>query len=358
MSTDQSKTQQTPQQGQPPAPEPTQQQQKHEEEDLETPLDYYETLGVKHGAGPATIDKAYRRQALRYHPQNYMGTNARANETRFAHISEAYQVLSDPDKRRDYDEYLKKNNDKFREFQKQHSQKQREEAKRWNQLPVLHFRFHPYSPFEELFGYRPMNPFEQFNQFLSHGLFDRDDLDFYGFNRPMLGFGHHGGFGSGFGGYGHGRGHLADDEFFGDREIRDFLRGNYGQQGQLHNHQEQPAQQPAQQTQPAQPAQQTQPAQHHPVMISKSITKHTKIENGVRTTITETKKVGADGNVDHQIKEETEDQYGNRRVRYLDALPDSKRKEITEHQSKPATQQSQAPSQEQKTAPETKDKTA
>lgn len=293
-----------------------------EEEEEETPLDYYEALGLKHGTTPARIERAYKNMALRYHPQHYFGSDRAANETRFAHISEAYQVLSDPEKRRAYDEYLKKNNDKFREFQDKHRAEQKAAQKQWRQLPVLHFRFHPYSPFQNLFGYRPMNPFEQFNHFLTQGLFDDDDLDFYGWrNRPQLMYG----------------GHPAlQNQFFGDQDIRRLIHGLHDHEHQ-HQHQHQQQQPQQQQGQVQEQRKQAQPSGNYE--ISRSVIKHTKIENGVRTTITETKKVNADGHVEHHIKEETEDAQGHKRVRFLDALPEHKKKEISDHQGRQAVKE-------------------
>ena len=64
--------------------------------------DYYEILGVATEAPPDAIRAAYRRLALRYHPDRNPG-DAGA-EDRFKEVAEAYGVLSDPDKRRRYDE--------------------------------------------------------------------------------------------------------------------------------------------------------------------------------------------------------------------------------------------------------------
>jgi curved DNA-binding protein len=63
--------------------------------------DYYEILGVATEAPPDAIRSAYRRLALRYHPDHNPG-DAGA-EDRFKEVAEAYGVLSDPDKRRRYD---------------------------------------------------------------------------------------------------------------------------------------------------------------------------------------------------------------------------------------------------------------
>jgi len=63
--------------------------------------DYYKILGVGKNASDAEIKKAYRRLARQYHPDTNAG-NKQAEE-RFKQISQAHDVLSDPDKRKDYD---------------------------------------------------------------------------------------------------------------------------------------------------------------------------------------------------------------------------------------------------------------
>ena len=65
--------------------------------------DYYEVLGVDRGADEAAIKKAYRVLAKKYHPDMNPG-DAEA-EKKFKEASEAYAVLTDPDKRRQYDQF-------------------------------------------------------------------------------------------------------------------------------------------------------------------------------------------------------------------------------------------------------------
>lgn len=69
----------------------------------ESKRDYYEVLGVSRDADDATIKKAYRSLAKKYHPDMNPG-DAEA-EKKFKEASEAYAVLSDPDKRRQYDQF-------------------------------------------------------------------------------------------------------------------------------------------------------------------------------------------------------------------------------------------------------------
>jgi molecular chaperone DnaJ len=65
--------------------------------------DYYDILGVSRDATPEEIKKAYKRLALKYHPDRNPGDTIA--EEKFKEASEAYQVLSDQDKRRIYDMY-------------------------------------------------------------------------------------------------------------------------------------------------------------------------------------------------------------------------------------------------------------
>ncbi|MDD2896367.1 MAG: molecular chaperone DnaJ [Aliarcobacter sp.] len=70
-----------------------------------TEIDYYELLEVSKGSDKSTIKKAYRQMAMKYHPDKNPGDNEA--EERFKAINEAYQVLSDEEKRSVYDRYGK-----------------------------------------------------------------------------------------------------------------------------------------------------------------------------------------------------------------------------------------------------------
>ena len=65
--------------------------------------DYYEVLGVSKDVDDATLKKAYRKVAKKYHPD--MNPGDKEAEKKFKEASEAYAVLSDPEKRRQYDQF-------------------------------------------------------------------------------------------------------------------------------------------------------------------------------------------------------------------------------------------------------------
>ena len=68
-----------------------------------TRRDYYDLLGVKRDASEKEIRQAYRKLARKYHPD--INPNDKTSEERFKQVSEAYEVLSDKDKRGKYDRY-------------------------------------------------------------------------------------------------------------------------------------------------------------------------------------------------------------------------------------------------------------
>lgn len=69
---------------------------------MPTKRDYYEILGVSKTASEAEVKAAYRKLALKYHPDRNKAADA---EQKFKEINEAYQVLSDHKKRQQYDQF-------------------------------------------------------------------------------------------------------------------------------------------------------------------------------------------------------------------------------------------------------------
>ena len=67
-------------------------------------MDYYELLGIKKGASDVEIKAAYRKQALKWHPDRNKSPEA---STKFKEINRAYEILSDSQKRQAYDQYGK-----------------------------------------------------------------------------------------------------------------------------------------------------------------------------------------------------------------------------------------------------------
>src|SRR5436189_4375275 len=65
--------------------------------------DYYQTLGVKRNASEKEIKSAFRKMARKLHPD--LNPNDKEAEARFKEANEAYEVLSDPDKRKKYDQF-------------------------------------------------------------------------------------------------------------------------------------------------------------------------------------------------------------------------------------------------------------
>ncbi|KAG7491371.1 hypothetical protein MATL_G00002980 [Megalops atlanticus] len=121
--------------------------------------DYYAVLGIQKGASEDEIKKAYRKQALRYHPDKNKSPGA---EEKFKEIAEAYDVLSDPKKKDIYDRFG-------------------EEGLKGNpgaggpNGTSFNYTFHgdPHAMFAEFFGGR--NPFDQF--FGRNGVDEDMDVD-------------------------------------------------------------------------------------------------------------------------------------------------------------------------------------
>lgn len=65
--------------------------------------DYYASLGISKSATEAEIKKAYKKQAMQYHPDRNKGD--KKAEQKFKEINEAYQVLGDKEKKKNYDQF-------------------------------------------------------------------------------------------------------------------------------------------------------------------------------------------------------------------------------------------------------------
>ena len=63
--------------------------------------DYYEVLGLQKGASDAEIKSAFRKMAMKYHPDR--NPDDKEAEEKFKEVNEAYSILSDPDKKSKYD---------------------------------------------------------------------------------------------------------------------------------------------------------------------------------------------------------------------------------------------------------------
>jgi curved DNA-binding protein CbpA len=94
-------------------------------------LDYYKILGVTAGASAAEIKRAYRRLARLYHPD----LNAEARDEHIKRLNEAYEILSNIQKRMVYDQTLRQARlhaeQAFAERERLHAEKQREPKMTW-----------------------------------------------------------------------------------------------------------------------------------------------------------------------------------------------------------------------------------
>ncbi|MBN3278939.1 DNJB5 protein, partial [Polyodon spathula] len=160
--------------------------------------DYYRILGVPSGSNEEEIKKAYRKMALKFHPDKNKDPNA---EDKFKEIAEAYEVLSDPKKRSIYDQYGEE------------GLKAGGVGSSGGPGSTYHYTFHgdPHATFASFFG--GSNPFDMFfgpgrsrgttNGFDHVGGEQDMDLDMDGDEDPFSAFGR---FSNGVNGFHHGGG--------------------------------------------------------------------------------------------------------------------------------------------------------
>jgi len=146
-------------------------------------VDYYSTLNVQRGASVADIKKAYRKLALRWHPDKNP-ENKDESEKRFKEISEAYEVLSDETKRLTYDRYGKEGLNRGSE----------PTTRRDHYYPSSFIFRNPEDVFREFFG---GDPFGDIFGFVNHNSAVQNNFVFqnqFGFGGFSDMFGSNGGF--------------------------------------------------------------------------------------------------------------------------------------------------------------------
>uniref|UniRef100_A0A8D8TFJ3 DnaJ homolog subfamily B member 3 n=1 Tax=Cacopsylla melanoneura TaxID=428564 RepID=A0A8D8TFJ3_9HEMI len=128
-------------------------------------LDYYKVLGVDKQSSTGDIKKAYRKLALKWHPDKNPDNQTEANK-KFKEISEAYEVLSDEKKRRIYDDRGKGSYEDPRTRGRYRTQAKYDDDHDDFEFNKFRFRdpedvfrefFGSSSPFNDIFGIRPRN---------------------------------------------------------------------------------------------------------------------------------------------------------------------------------------------------------
>ena len=113
-------------------------------------IDYYKILGVDKNAPDDDIKKAYRKLARKYHPD--LNPNDKEANKKFQQINEANEVLSDPEKRKKYDQYGK-DWKHAEQFEQARQSQQRSSGGQWDQAFTGNFEEGDFSDFfESLFG--------------------------------------------------------------------------------------------------------------------------------------------------------------------------------------------------------------
>lgn len=119
-------------------------------------IDYYEILGVTKNATEKDIKKAYRKLARKYHPD--LNPDDKQAQERFQQLNEANEVLSDPEKRKKYDEYGEnwRHAEEIEKMKKQHAQNQSYGKQAWNREYSGNYDEGRFSDFfSDLFGGNP-----------------------------------------------------------------------------------------------------------------------------------------------------------------------------------------------------------
>lgn len=110
--------------------------------------DYYKILGLDKNAGPDDIKKAYRKLARKYHPDVNPGDSTAGDK--FSEINEAHEVLSDPEKRKKYDQF----GSNWQQFEQSGGKPEDFNWAQWQSDPQSAYTYRTVTPeeFEELFG--------------------------------------------------------------------------------------------------------------------------------------------------------------------------------------------------------------
>ena len=110
--------------------------------------DYYQILGLNKSASKEDIKKAYRKLARKYHPD--VNPEDKAAGEKFREINEAHEVLSDPEKRKKYDQF----GSKWQQYEQSGGKPEDFNWRQWQSQPGSSYTYHTVTPeeFEELFG--------------------------------------------------------------------------------------------------------------------------------------------------------------------------------------------------------------
>lgn len=257
--------------------------------------DAYEVLGLQEDATDAQIKKAYRKLALKHHPDKQTSEEGRRQaHTKFAKISNAYELLSDANKRQEYDHQRNYGTAPRPREASSSRQRSRDQFEHNFHSHFDHFRFH--------------DPFEIFEQFVRQEFGGNTQVPgarngtrrSSPFNDPF--------FSGGPMGMGMMGGSLFNDPFFGGGGGDPFGRsiGGFGQDpfAMMRQQQQSMLQQPMMGTSFMSS---TSSFGGGPGMVSTSTSTTTRIVNGRRETVTETVTQKADGSMERRVQTTADD---------------------------------------------------